>query len=123
MPSAVVDEGMLTRTAAPRLRRVDIQIQTSTGATAFSDPSGVAVLVLRANNTGVTLRDAEPGKMLIFVVQQGTGAPWTWVPDPAMVFAGSTPGATSTVLGRRDIYTLIYDGTKWCEIARALNVG
>lgn len=99
--------------------------QTSGPVTASMDnPADVYLLILRANNTGMILTNPpQVGQVVRLAVQQGAGGPFTWVPAVSMKFAGGSPGPTATVAGHRDIYTLIFDGTDWCETARALNVG
>jgi hypothetical protein len=111
---------------APRVRRVAVAVQATTGATDIDTDGnrvGIFVLTLRANNTGLTvINDPKPGTLLVLAIRQGQGAPWTWAPAANMRFAGGAFGPTSTVQNHRDIYTMIYDGTDWNETARALGV-
>lgn len=121
---ALVTEDMIAL-IAPMLAGQKLFVQDTEGPMTLdvSTREGFIVLVLMANNTGITFLGATMPHLFLFMVVQGGNGGFTWTPPVSVGWAGGSPGPCATAPGHADIYTLSSaDGTGWLESGRSLDV-
>ena len=82
----------------------------------------VCKVTLGDNRTLAAPTNGTTGQFIsILVIQDGTGSrTLTW--NSAYVFTGGTAPTLTTTINKADVFVFRYNGTKWLEVGRNLNL-
>jgi hypothetical protein len=127
-PSALITAGML-----PWGRAAVSVILHSDGPVSIDMTNGIpgfVLLELDANCTGLTFDNVplwgtiDHFSVLTLQVLQSNalGGPFTWAPPSGISWVGGDSGTATTTPGNSDIYTFVYNGSGFTEIARSMGV-